>query len=360
MTEPHMTPHTALIAGATGAASTRLVETLLADSEWSVIGLARNPPESRHPRLTYIPVDLTDADAAHGALAGQSAITHLVYTCRAPFKEGGVEDVEGNVRMLASVLDATEAASSRLQHVHLVEGAKWYGLHLGPPITPSRENARRHMPPNFYYDQQDLLDARSGPGGWSWSASRPNLIYDFAPQRARNIVSVIGAWAAISRELGLPLDFPGKQATFDAICDLTDASQLARGIKWMLTAPAARNEAFNLTDGDLFRWKQMWARIADHFGLEVGTARDWRLETWMADKQPLWQQIADKHGLVESRLDRIAPWAFADFVFHQSYDVLSIMTKARIAGFHDTVATEDNMIAHLKRYQEARILPDYS
>jgi nucleoside-diphosphate-sugar epimerase len=354
-----MTRYTALIAGATGAASTRLVETLIADPDWSVVGLARNPPESTHDRLRYIRVDLTDPSQAKQALAEQSAVTHLVYTCRAPFKEGGVEDVEGNVRMLASVLDATEMASSKLEHVHLVEGAKWYGLHIGPPITPSREDAKRHMPPNFYYDQQDLLEQRSRSASWTWSASRPNLIYDFAPQRARNIVSVIGAWATISKELVLPLDFPGKQATFDAICDLTDATQLARGIKWMLTSPNARNEAFNLTDGDVFRWKQMWARVADHFGLEVGTARDWKLETWMADKQPLWEAIARRHDLAEPRLDRIAPWAFADFVFHQAFDVMSIMTKIRIAGFHDTIASEDNMIAHLEAYQKARIFPSY-
>ncbi|HUS95810.1 MAG TPA: SDR family oxidoreductase [Hyphomicrobiaceae bacterium] len=352
-----MTRYTALIAGATGAASTRLVETLLSDAEWSVVGIARNPPESSTQRLRYLRADLTDPAAARSAIASENAITHLIYTCRAPFKEGGVEDVEGNVAMLRSVLEATEAASPHLTHVHLVEGAKWYGLHIGPPVTPSREDANRHMPPNFYYDQQDYLSEHSKNSSWTWSASRPNLIYDFAPQRPRNIVSVIGAWAAICKELELPMDFPGKQQTYDALCDLTDAHQLARGIKWMITAPQAHDEAFNLTDGDVFRWHQLWHRVAAHFGLEPGIARNWKLETWMADKQPMWAAIAKKHNLIEPRLDRIAPWAFADFVFHQSYDVMSIMTKIRIAGFHDTVATEDNFIRHIKRYQEARILP---
>ncbi|MCB1509353.1 MAG: SDR family oxidoreductase [Hyphomicrobiaceae bacterium] len=350
---------TALIAGATGAAATRLVEELLRDPDWSVVGVARRPPVSQHPRLRYIAADLTDPAAAARAIAPETAITHLVYACRAPFKEGGVEDVDGNVTLLRTVLDATETAAPGLAHVHLVEGAKWYGLHIGAPITPSREDAARHMPPNFYYDQQDLLAERARTAKWTWSASRPNLIYDFAPQRARNIVSVIGAWATISKELGLPLDFPGKAATYDAICDLTDASQLARGIKWMLTAETARNEAFNLTDGDLFRWKQLWQRVADHFGMAVGTPRDWRLETWMANKGPLWRDIAGRHGLVEPDITRIAPWGFADFVFHQAYDVLSIMTKIRIAGFHDTIATEANLIAHIERYQDARILPRY-
>lgn len=355
-----MPRYTALIAGATGATSIRLVETLLAHPNWSVIGIARNPPPSTNERLRYISVDLTDPEAAMAALTDLADVTHVVYACRAPFKEGGVEDVEGNVRMLRTVIDAAEKGSSKLGHVHLIEGAKWYGVHLGAPITPSREDAARHMPPNFYYDQQDLLAERARLGGWAWSASRPNLIYDFAPQRARNIVSVIGAWATMCKELDLPFDFPGPQATFDAISDMTDAHQLARGIKWILTAPAAHNQVFNLTDGDLFRWNQLWARVADHFDLKVGTARNWKLETWMADKQPLWEQIAARHNLVEPRLDRIAPWAFADFVFHQTYDVLSITTKIRMAGFHDTVATQEQLVAHLRAYQEARILPTYT
>jgi len=369
-----MTKYTALIAGATGAASTRLVETLLADENWSVVGISRHPPEiSPNKRLRYIRADLLDAQDTRIQLANETSTTHLVYTSRAPFKEGGVEDVESNVAMLANALDAIETTATNLQHVHLVEGAKWYGIHLGPGPTPAREDAPRHMPPNFYYDQQDFLAARqkqqprvTQPDNldqtnslkpWTWSASRPNLIYDFAPQRPRNIVSVIGAWAAISKELGLPLDFPGKQGCYDAICDLTDARQLARSIKWMMTSPEAHNQAFNVTDGDVFRWRQMWKRVADHFGLETGVARNWTLGTWMADKQPIWEAISKKHNLVEPRLDQIAPWSFADFVFHQNYDVMSIMTKIRLAGFHDTVASEDNLIAHLKSYQDAGILP---
>ena len=88
-----MSQKTALIAGATGAASIRLVEVLIADPEWSVVGLSRNPPSSPHDRLTYIGADLMDAAGTKAALAPHGQITHAFYTSRAPFKEGGVEDV---------------------------------------------------------------------------------------------------------------------------------------------------------------------------------------------------------------------------------------------------------------------------
>jgi nucleoside-diphosphate-sugar epimerase len=352
-----MSHKTALVAGATGAASIRLVEVLLADPEWSVIGLSRNPPPSSHERLTYIRADLMRAESTRTALAARNSITHAFYTSRAPFKEGGVEDVEGNVAMLENVIDGLEAACPDLAHIHLVTGSKWYGVHLGAGPSPAREDAPRHMPPNFYYDQQDLLARREQGRAWTWSASRPNVIYDFAPSRTRNLVPTIGAWAAISKELGLPLDYPGHADSFDAITDMTDATHLARGLKWIATAETARNEAFNLTDGDFFRWRHLWTRVASHFGLDLGRPRPIMAAAWMVDKQPLWDRIVARHGLEPKKLDDLAAWGFLDFLTSQRYDVVSSMVKIRQAGFHETVDSIDCFMAHLDRYQEARILP---
>src|SRR4030095_11711904 len=96
-------------------------------------------------------------------------VTHAFFAARAPFSEGGVEDVVGNVAILTATLDALETCSDALEHVQLLEGIKWYGMHLGPYPTPSREDDPRHLPPNFYYDQQDLLSKRAVRAGWSWS-----------------------------------------------------------------------------------------------------------------------------------------------------------------------------------------------
>lgn len=354
------TKYTALIAGATGAASKRLVEVLLRDQDWSVIGLSRNPPESTHDRLKYVRADLMDQASAKSALAGAAHITHGFYTSRAPFKEGGVEDVPSNTAMVENMIDALEAASPQnLSHIHLVEGSKWYGVHVGPSHSPAREDAPRHMPPNFYYDQEDLLTARQASQKsdkpWTWSASRPNVIYDFAPERTRNLVPTLGVWAAMSKELGLPLDFPG--GNFDNLSDMTDATQLANALKWIATSDTARNQAFNVTDGDFYRWRHLFKRIADHYGIPLGQARPMNVEGWMADKAPLWDRIVEKHGLKPTKLENMAAWGFADFLFNQNFDVVSSMVKIRQAGFHDTVNTEDTLIAHLKQYQEAKLLP---
>jgi hypothetical protein len=189
---------TALIAGAGGAASKRLIETLLADPAWSVIALARTPRPSSD-RLIWVSADLFDAQACRRALEPHRGITHVFYTSRAKHGETGVESIPDNVAMLANVLDAVEPVAAALAHVHIVEGTKWYGMHLGPFPTPAREDADiGHLPDNFYYAQQHMLAARERGKTWAWSASRPTFIYDFAPERARNGVAVLGAYAARS------------------------------------------------------------------------------------------------------------------------------------------------------------------
>jgi len=354
-----MAEYVAVIAGATGAAAKRLVEVLLADPAWEVVGLSRRPPDLKRERLSFMACDLTDPASTRAALARCPGATHLFYTARAQFSDAtvGVEDVAGNRAMLQHLLDGAEAACPGLQHVHLVEGTKWYGMHLGAMRLPAQEDDPRHMPPNFYYDQQDLLSARAEGKRWTWSASRPGFLYDFAPERPRNLVPLIGAWAGICAELGLPLDFPGKPACYDALMEATDATQLARGIKWMATAAAARNEAFNLTDGGLFRWSRLWPKIARLHGLECGIPRTLRLGQWMAGAGPLWQSIAERHGLVKQPMEAVVTWNFGDFLWGLEHDVVSSMTKVRLAGFHDTVDTEARILAHLQRYREARLLP---
>ena len=160
-------------------------------------------------------------------------MTHLFYTARAKHGETGVESIEDNVAMLRNVLDAVEPVAPGLEHVHLVQGTKYYGMHLGPFRTPAREDDPRPNVRTSTTTSRICWQQRQRGRSWAWSASRPTFIYDFAPERARNAVTVIGAYAALCRELGQPLDFPGSAAAFDALRDLTDASLLARAMKYI-------------------------------------------------------------------------------------------------------------------------------
>lgn len=346
----------ALVVGATGAVALRLVERLLTEG-WTVVGLCRTPPTtSPSTQLAYVQADLYDAADCVRALAGHADVTHVVYTARAKHGETGTESIPENAAMLAATLDAVLSTARDLAHVHLVEGGKWYGLHLGPYPTPAYED-ERPATPNFYHAQEDLLRERQRGQPWTWSASRPNILCDFVPGRARNLTSVLGAWAAILRELGEPLHFPGSPARWHALMEATDGTLLANAIAFVSTHPAAANRAYNVTNGDVFRWERVWPRIAAHFGMRCGDVRPASLEASMRDMEPAWQRVVQRHALRPSRLADVAAFAFGDFVFRLDHDMMSSTTRIRQAGFHEVVDSEAMFLRQLAQYREARILP---
>ncbi len=351
-----MPDQVALVIGPTGATGGPIAAALARRSGWRVYGMSRTAPSDEMP-FTHIVADLTDPASCCRALAAIEPVTHAYFAARASFREGGVEDVDGNVAMLAATLDALETRGDALEHVHLLEGTKWYGMHLGPYRTPSREDDPRHLPPNFYYDQQDLLSARAARARWSWSASRPSYICDFAPNRSRNLITVLGAYAAICRELNVPLDFPGTAAGYSVLSELSDATCLAEAIVHVSTHDAGKNAAFNVTNGDNFRWCRIWPLLAQWFGIPCGVPRAMKLAKWMADKGPVWDRIVARHGLEPRSLESLASWEFADFVFAKEWDLLTDNGRLRRAGFNVCVDTIAMIRGQLEQYRDARLLP---
>jgi hypothetical protein len=55
--------------------------------------------------------------------------------------------------------------------------------------------------------------------------------------------------------------------------------------------------------------------------------------------------------------NRAVGWAFGDFVFKAEFDLLSDMTKIRLAGFAETVDTGEALIAAIRRQQSAGTIP---
>jgi nucleoside-diphosphate-sugar epimerase len=327
--------------------------------DWTIYGMSRSAPPSE-AGFIHLAADLLDAGSVKRAISEAGPITHVFYAARAPHGEGGIEDVESNVHMLMNVAEAAEAHSSELAHIHLVEGTKWYGVHLGPHRTPSHEDDPRHLPPNFYYDQEDSLIALQRGKQWTWSSCRPNVVCDFAPTRARNLTSVIGAYAAICRELSVPLDFPGTWQGYDTLTEVTDGNHLAEAILWLSTRQEGTNRGFNITNGDAFRWRYMWPRLADMLGVPCGEPRDIRLASWMKDKGPVWDRIVARHQLAPRSLESVALWAFGDFVFRQDWDLVSNLTRLRQTGFAGSVDTAQMFEKQFQDYRRARILPGLS
>ena len=130
---------------------------------------------------------------------------------------------------------------------------------------------------HWYYAQEDLVLARSRGRRWNWSASRPHGVCDREPGIARSMAMMIGVYAAISKELGEPLCFPGTAASFHALYQSVDATLFAKAIAWITTTPACANQAFNVTNGDFIRWVNWWPALAEFFGMPAGPVKTQRL-----------------------------------------------------------------------------------
>jgi nucleoside-diphosphate-sugar epimerase len=340
----------ALVAGASGVTGRALLEHFSGRDDWRVIGLASRLPEGAEPG-GFVAMDLLDPDDCARKAKALAEVTHLFF---AAYREQPTEaaQVAVNGAMLQNLVTVLEAAAPGLRHVDLMEGTKAYGCHFGPFKTPARETDPRHLPPNFYYQQEDILVAQSRGKSWSWSALRPDLIMGPGEGHPMNLLMVIAVYAAVCKEIGVPLAFPGTRGAYTALFDATDATHLARAAEWAATDPGCAGQIFNITTGDLFRWEHLWPRIAAMFGVEPGPPAPLPLGAMMADKGALWDAMIARYGLRPTPLDRLVSWGFGEFVFRIEYDVFADTTKARRFGFHDVVETEamfDRMFRELRR-----------
>jgi nucleoside-diphosphate-sugar epimerase len=350
-----MTARTAVIVGALGVIGRNLLHHLEQQGGWQIVGLARRGPDFE-TRARFVSVDLLDRAATREQLAGLRDATHVFY-CAFQARPSWAEHNAPNLAMLANAVEAIDAASGRLEHVQLIEGNKWYGSHLGPFKTPAREDDPPHMLPNFYYDQEMWLRAAQEGRAWTFSALRPHTVCGFALGNPMNIATVIATYAAISKELGLPLRFPGKPGAYRAIYQVTDADLLARAMVFCATAERARNQVFNITNGDFFRWESLWPRIAELFEMKAGPVQTLSLVSFMADKGPLWDRMVEKHDLMRVPFDKAVNWGFPDYVFKAAWDQMSDTTRARKLGFTECFDSEERILAQLAEIRKARFVP---
>ena len=172
-----------------------------------------------------------------------------------------------------------------------------------------------------------------------------------------NLTIAIAVYAAISAELGLPLRFPGKPGAYHSLLEMTDADLLASATVWAATDERCANQAFNINNGDLFRWSEMWPKLAALFELEVAPPLPMSLEVVMADKAPLWGRMIEKHGLEPTPYQELSSWRFADAVFSWDYDLIADGSKARRSGFHEYVDSEAMFTRLVGDLRRRRIIP---
>ena len=350
-----------LIAGALGLVGRAVLDHFEALG-WDVVALSRRPPDFES-KARFLSVDLADAGDCRAKLGPLREITHVVYCALFEKPELGLswlseDQIATNRAMLVNFMEALEPGNPGLRHVAMLQGTKAYGAHLGQMPVPGKERAPRHPHPNFYWAQEDFIRARQSGSGWHWTIFRPQAVIGFALGSAMNLLSAFGIYAAVMRELGLPLIYPGQG---QRITEATDARLLARAIAWAGAAPGARNEIFNVTNGDVFLYQNLWPALARHFGMEMGSSQPMPLAVVMRDKAPVWQRIVEKYQLRRYSMEELIgqSWQFADFALSRTHSTSSLSStiKIRQAGFCDCIDTEEMFLWWFGELQRQRILP---
>jgi nucleoside-diphosphate-sugar epimerase len=346
--------------GATGIAG-QTVTRQLVDKRWEVFGLSRSG-RTELPGATSLTADLLDPESLNAVLAGTRP--EFVVITAWMKRDTEAENIRVNSAIVRNVLSTLERENS-VRHVALLTGLKHY---LGPfdnyatgvmADTPFHEQEPRLSSANFYYAQEDELFASAARNGFTWSVHRAHTIFGFATGNAMNMALTLAVYAAICKELGMTFTFPGSSTQWNGLTDVTDADLLGEQIVWAGTHPKGENEAFNIANGDVFRWRWLWPRIAELFDLPwAGFEVEPRpLAVQMAGKEAVWRSIVEREGLVEADVTRLASWWHSDSDLGRNIECLTDMNKSRNAGFLGYRTTTDSFIDKVERYRAAKIIP---
>ncbi len=355
-----------LIAGASGVVGSSAIEAF-ASAGWEVVGISRRMPELQASgAVTHIPVDLTDRAAATATLSELNDVSHVVFAAvsEVPGLISGWFDetqMQLNLAMLQNCLEPLIAGKSRLKHVSIMQGTKAYGLHIHPLDIPARERSPRDPHANFYWLQEDYLSERAADIGFDYTIMRPPMVMGGAYGAVMNVAPVLGVYAAICREEGLSFGFPGGASY---VTEALDARLLGEALVWAAQASAARNQHFNITNGDVFEWRTVWPAIADALGVEGGPDTPLSLATLLPTKADRWMEIVRKHQLRPLSMETLLGESHfvTDFLFGYGLDVAPppafISTiKLRQAGFTKVCDTEEMFRFWLSSFIERRIIP---
>lgn len=351
----------ALVVGATGIAGSNLAVKLL-EKGWTVFGLSRKPKNDIEG-LQSVAADLLQTESLHHALTEVNP-THVFFTTwmRNDTEE---ENIRVNSAMIRNLLNVLSSKKS-VQHVSLVTGLKHY---LGPfdayansgtlPETPLREEQPRLDLPNFYYAQEDEVYEAAARDGFSWNVHRPHTLIGKTIGNAMNMGTTLAVYASICKQEGIPFIWPGSDAQWNGVSDVTDAKVLADQIIWAANNPEAHNEAFNITNGDVFRWKWLWPKIAAWFEIEFegynGTIKP--LEVVLNEKQAIWSKISKENQLIEEDLNQLASAWHTDLDLSRPLEVMTDMSKSRKLGFTTYKDTKDSFFELFTQLRNDKIIP---
>jgi nucleoside-diphosphate-sugar epimerase len=328
-----MNRKTALIVGGNGIIGRNMADYLATTGNWEII--VTSASSLGYPiQGEFVQLDLMQPDSVEQQKDKLRNVTNIFF---AAYIENQMlaEQTTVNLQLMQNLIVGIEKIAPQFEHITFIQGGKAYGAHLGIYKTPAKETDARHFPPNFYYSQEDFLRSQSAGKSWDWTAVRPDMVIGLAIGNPMNLGTLIAIYASMCKELGVPMRFPGPPKAYEVLVNVTDAQLLAKGMEFVSLQESCKDEIFNITNGDIFRWKHLWPKFGEYFGIEVDEPQTFSLTTYMADKGPLWETMTQKYQLADHALNKLVQWSFGDFIFNNVYDAFFDVNKLRRSGFHD-------------------------
>ena len=359
-----------LVLGASGVVGGAVLDLFTQQPDWQLTAVSRRPPDRSslsNPQASFdhISVDLRDSQSCR-QLEQLSTVTHVIYTAvyEVPGLFAGWYDetvMETNRQMLENVIVALIAANAPLVHVTVIHGGKAYGMAHGrknQPI-PLRERDADRSHKSFYWLQETLIQRLSRQHHFHYTIFWPATIPGAAIGVNMNPVALLGVYAAIRAEEGLPLSFPGPAGL--NVRSMTDSRLLAKGCLHAATTEAAWDDVFNIVNGDVIEWRSVWPALAAAVGVPIGPDEEIDLSAYIAARADVWQRVVKKHQLQGP--DDVK--AFLGESIHYGRMFLTptprpiVLSNHKLAqtGFHDVEDTEQSLVYWLRSLQKRRLLP---
>jgi nucleoside-diphosphate-sugar epimerase len=352
-----VTNRKALVVGATGVTGAPLCEQLLRQG-WDVYAISRRVPllsaTVSSGRLTHFPIDLSDARAIQDGLAAHSDITHVFYCANAPTQEL-------RKAMISQLLDGLERAPN-FENINFIQGMKYYGCHLGPFRTPAKETDPRIPNCDFYYTEEDMLLARQTGRPWSWTVLRPHSVCGYTAGNPLNVAVVLALYGSIQKERGEVFGFSGTEASFNSLFQVVDANLLARASIHVSTTASCENKAFNINNGDIFRWSNLWPALADAFDLPCSGPQGYSPTRFFERETTTWQAMVKQHGLKMFPYEQLPRWCLGEYKepngrLSAEHDIIANTTRLRKSGFTEVVDSQDMFLNIFAELRAQNVIP---
>lgn len=313
--DPSITDLTAIVTGANGISGFHTMRVLLeSPRRWSkVYALSRKPPpklmmelltDDQRSRVRHVAVDFlespeTIAKAMTDAGVTADYIYFYSYLQPKPPADAPKGHAWGNAEELARInkslfenfLGALEKARITPKRLVLQTGAKNYGVHIGRHRTPTVESdpLPKHLEPNFYYPQYDLLDGYCKANGVGWNVICPAWIIGAVTTAQINGLHPFAIYAAVQAHKGEPLYFPSSWDIWQNECKHATARLTGYLTEWAVLEDKCKDQKFNAQDTAPLSWDRFFEELARWWGVKKGVVGP-------EDDESKYQEIVGKGG----------------------------------------------------------------